>query len=531
MILYALILVPIIAGALIYLIKNRGVLWFAFFLQAALLGLSVYNFVIVQLHGPYDIVLGNFSAIAGITLRCDTFSAALALLTVFIYFVCFLFGILEKFMNNLFIFFFLTLQALIIAIFLSRDLFNVYVLTEVSTIIVSVLIMYKKDSSSLYDGMIYLITNIAAMTFFLFGIGFIYRLFGTLNMDLITSKMYKVQDVKALALPFAFLITGVGLKCAFLPLFSWLPKAHATTSAPSIVSVILSALYVKSGIFHFIKLREMFMPAINLDEIFLIIGVATGIVGFILAMSQKDIKLILAYHTISQLGLVLVGVASGSQFSYFGGILHLFNHAIFKSLLFLAAGIITDKYGERNIHKIRGVFKKMPYVSIMMMAAMLGITGAPLFNGSVSKFMIESGVHGRVLEYEVILINLGTIISFIKLSYIFGGGKGESRIHVDVWKKASVTIMGIMCLAMGFAGPLFISSIFNYRIDFSITEYLKNMIIFFVSLGGGWLLYHKYLSKTKFIKNGFALELGINGIAMSMTAFFAFLVAAVYLFA
>nr|HPJ21873.1 proton-conducting transporter membrane subunit [Clostridia bacterium] len=285
MILYALILVPIIAGALIYLIKNRGVLWFAFFLQAALLGLSVYNFVIVQLHGPYDIVLGNFSAIAGITLRCDTFSAALALLTVFIYFVCFLFGILEKFMNNLFIFFFLTLQALIIAIFLSRDLFNVYVLTEVSTIIVSVLIMYKKDSSSLYDGMIYLITNIAAMTFFLFGIGFIYRLFGTLNMDLITSKMYKVQDVKALALPFAFLITGVGLKCAFLPLFSWLPKAHATTSAPSIVSVILSALYVKSGIFHFIKLREMFMPAINLDEIFLIIGVATGIVGFILAMS------------------------------------------------------------------------------------------------------------------------------------------------------------------------------------------------------------------------------------------------------
>jgi multicomponent Na+:H+ antiporter subunit D len=531
MILYLLILVPIIAGALIYLIKNKNVFWFAFFLQAGLLVVAIYNFVMVQVNGPYDIVLGNFTTVAGITLRCDTLSSALVLLTVFIYFVCFIFGILDKFMTRLFVFFFLTLQSMIVAIFLSRDLFNVYILTEVSTIVVSVLIMYKKDGSSLYDGMIYLITNITAMTFFLFGIAFTYRMFGTLNMDLIASKMYEVNDVRTLALPFAFLITGVGLKCAFLPIFSWLPKAHATTSAPSVVAVILSALYVKSGIFHFIKLREMFMPAINMDQLFLIIGVATGVAGFILAMSQKDIKLILAYHTISQLGLVLVGISSGSQFSYFGGILHLFNHAIFKSLLFLTAGIITDEYNERNMHKIRGVFKRMPYVSIMMITAMLGITGAPLFNGSVSKYMIESGVHGRVLEYEVMLINLGTIISFIKLADIFKGGIGKSKIHVDFWKKTAITIMGIMCLAMGIAGPLFISSIFNYRVYFSFIDFMKNLLIFSASLGIGWLVYYKWLKNTKFIQKGFALELGINGIAMSVTGFFAFLVAAVYIFA
>lgn len=530
MVLYAMILIPIIAGAIIYLIKKKEVLWVGFFLQIFLLGMAIYNFVIVQTSGPYEFVLGNFERIAGITLRCDTLSAALVLLTAFIYFVCYLFGILEKFMNNLFIFFFLTLQAMIIAIFLSRDLFNIYVLAEVSTIIVSVLIMFKKDSRSLYDGMLYLITNITAMTFFLFGLGFMYKIFGTLNIDIITSKMYYITDVKTLAVPFAFLITGVGLKCAFLPLFSWLPKAHATSSAPSIISVVLSGLYVKSGIYLFIRLREMFLPAIELDQFFLYIAVGTGIVGFLLAMSQKDLKMILAYHTISQIGLILVGITSGSQLSYYGGVLHLFNHAIFKSLLFLCAGIITERYGKRNITDIKGVFRRMPYVSIMMMAGMLGITGAPLFNGSVSKFLIEAGVHGRFIEYIVIFINLGTIISFIKLSSIFFGGEKSDRIHVDIWKKVSVTIMGAMCLAMGLAGPLFINSVFNYNLDFDIVEYMKNMIIFFVSFGVGLLLYLKVLRNSKFIKNGFEMELGINGIAMNMTAFFAVLVGAVYLF-
>ena len=531
MILYTLILVPILAGTFIYLIKNSKTIWVGFILQIFLLGLTVYNYVIVQINGPYEIVLGNFERIAGITLRCDTLSAALVLLTAFIYFICYLFGILEKFMNNLFIFFFLTLQAMIIAIFLSRDLFNIYVLVEVSTIIVSVLIMFKKDRRSLYDGMLYLITNITAMTFFLFGLGFIYKIFGTLNMDIISAKMYDIADVRTLAVPFSFLITGVGLKCAVLPLFSWLPKAHATASAPSIISVVLSGLYIKSGIFLFIRIREMFLPALEMDQIFLYIAAGTGIVGFILAMAQKDLKLILAYHTISQLGLVLVGITSGSQLSYFGGVLHLFNHAIFKSLLFLCAGIITERYRKRNVSEIKGVFRRMPYVSIMMIAAILGITGAPLFNGSVSKFMIESGVHGGFVEYVIIFINLGTIISFIKLSGIFFGGRGEGRINVDIWKKVAITIMGVMCLVMGFAGPVFISSIFNYRVEFEILEYMKNMIIFFISFGFGWLLYSKYLKKTKFIKIGFSIELGVNGITISMTTFFAFLVAAVYVLA
>jgi len=529
MILYAFILIPIITGALIYLIPKKQVLWFAFALQIGLMALSIYNFVLIRLNGPYEIVLGNFEKIAGITLRCDTLSGALIMLTAFIFLICFLFGLFDKFMNNLFIFFFLTLQALVMTIFLSRDLFNIYVVTEVSTILVAVLIMFKKDSRSMYDGMLYLITNIAAMTFFLFGLGFMYKIFGSLDMDIISSKMYDIQDVKTLAVPFAFLMTGVGLKCAFLPLFSWLPKAHATPSAPSIVSVILSGLYVKCGIYLFIRVREMFLPALNMDSIFLIIGILTGIVGLMLAMSQKDIKMILAYHTISQLGIILIGITAGSDYAYYGGVLHIFNHAVFKSLLFLSAGIIISIYGTRDISKIRGVFRRMPYVSVMTFAAMLGITGAPLFNGSISKYFIQSGVKGGIVEYAFILINLGTIISFIKFSQMFFGKGVKEKIHVDFGKKAALTVMGIMCLLMGMGGTLVISGIFNYNVSIDVIEYIKKTVIYFISLGAGFLVYTKYLKKTKFMKEGMEFELSINGIAISMTAFFISIAAAAYI--
>lgn len=529
MILYAFIFIPIITGTLIYLISWKGIVKVAFGLQIGLLALSIYNFIYIRINGPMEVVIGNFAKIAGISLKCDTLSGALLMLTAFIFLMCFLFGLMDKFMNSLFVFFFLTLQALTMVIFLSGDLFNIYVVTEVSTIIVAVLIMFKKDSRSMYDGMLYLVTNIAAMTFFLLGLGFMYKIFGSLDMNIIGSKMYDIQNVKTLIAPYAFLMTGVGLKCAFLPLFSWLPKAHATPSAPSIVSVILSGLYVKCGIYLFIRVREMFLPALEMDSIFLIIGILTGIAGFILAMSQKDIKMILAYHTISQLGIVLIGITAGGEYAYYGGVLHLFNHAIFKSLLFLSAGIVISIYGTRDITKIRGVFRRMPYVSIMTFAAMLGITGAPLFNGSISKYFIQSGVKGGIVEYALILINLGTIISFIKFSQIFFGKGKKEKIHVDFGKKSALTIMGIMCLLMGMGGTLVIGGIFNYNVSIDVFEYIKKAAVYFVSLAAGYFTYMKYLKKTRFIQEGLDMELSINGIAISMTAFFFFIAAAAYI--
>ncbi len=528
MILYAFILIPVVGAILLYLIPGKNIMRFVFGLQAFLLGLSIYNFMAIRNSGPVEAVIGGFAKIAGISLRCDILAGAMLMLTAFIFLMCFIFGLMDRFMNSRFIFFFTILQALIMAIFLSRDIFNIYVVTEVSTIIVAVLIMFKKDTRSMYDGMMYLITNIAAMSFFLFGAAMLYRTFGTLDMDLVGAKMHAVENSRSMTLPFALIMTGVSLKCAFIPLFNWLPNAHATPSAPSIVSVVLSGLYVKCGIYMFIRFREMFEPALVADDIFLLIGIATGVAGFVLAIMKNDIKMMLAYSTISQMGLVLMGLSSGSGDAYYGSVLHMLNHAVFKSLLFFFAGIIISKYGTRNITKIRGVFRRMPYVSVMAFAAMLGITGAPFFNGSISKYFIEHGFAGSISEYAVILINLGTILYFIKFSQIFFGGRGEKWINTDIWKKGSLTVMGVLCLTMGMTGTIVINEVFHYNVSLDLAGYIKNSIIFFASLAAGYLIYSKLLKKADCVKNGFSLEPGVNGIGVSMAAFFVLITAAVH---
>ncbi|MBN2851872.1 MAG: proton-conducting membrane transporter [Clostridia bacterium] len=529
MILYFFIFVPIIVGTVVYLIPGKMTKILAFLLQGLMLALAIYNFINVVSNGDIVQVIGSNLSITGITLVCDKISAALLILTTFIFFICFLFGLLDKFVNNLFIFLFIILQALIIGIFLTRDLFNIYVLVEVSTIIVSVLIMFKKDSVSLYDGMVYFISNIAAMTLFLFGVAILYKTFGVLDIDVIKVKMQFVEDTRSLILPFGLMMTGIGLKCAFLPLFSWLPKAHATASAPSIVSVILSALYVKGGIYLFIRIADMYKPAINIDWVFLTIGIMTSLFGIVLAFSQKDIKLILAYHTVSQLGLILTGLSMGTVSSYYGGLLHIFNHAMFKSVLFLCAGIIIDHYKTRDVYEIRNVFKNMPLVSIAMIMAILGITGAPFFNGSVSKYLIQGGAKNISLNAIIIIINLGTVISFIKVATIFKGKEKTMNVSVKWYKKTAVLIIGSMCLLMGLGGPVLVRTLFDYQLQMSFLVYIEKLMVYVFSLAGGYLLYSRLIRKLKFVKQGLSIDLGVNEISIAMLAFFVFLSFTTYL--
>jgi len=529
MILYFFIFIPIVVGTIIYLIPKKEVKFLAFLLQLSMLILAIYNFIIVFSQGTIIKIVGSNLSITGITLVCDKLSAALLVLTTFIFFICFVFGLLDKFINSLFIFLFIILQSLIITIFLSRDLFNIFVLIEVSTIVVSVLVMFKKDSESIYDGMVYLITNITAMTLFLFGIGMLYKIFGVLDIDVIKVKMQYIGSAKSLVLPFSLIFTGIGLKSAFLPLFSWLPKAHATPSAPSIVSVILSALYVKVGIYLFIRLQDMFLPAININNVFLIIGILTSLVGIILAIYQSDIKLILAYHTVSQLGLILTGLSIGTATSYYGGVLHIFNHAIFKSVLFLSVGIIIERYKIRNIYEIKGVYKNMPIVSIAMILAILGITGAPFFNGSISKYLIQGGARGFVINWAIIIINLGTIISFIKISKIFSGNSNKKIDKVKWYKQIAVLLIGVMCLIMGLGGPLLVKELFGYTISLSYIEYFEKIIIYIISLGVGYFIFFKFINKSKRVQAGISFNLGVNEISISMLGFFLVLSLLTYL--
>ena len=384
--------VPIVIGILLFVIPIRKpARVVAAAAQAALFGFAFYVFLMCK-SGDITTRVGNYEGLMGIALRVDTLASVFLMLTSFIFLVATVYCFNEKF-SRLFWFFLFVWQGLLNSVFMSNDIFNIFVLVEVATVVVAVLIMFTRDNRSMYDGMVYLMINIIAMQFYLFGTGYIYKLTGTLDMAA-AAEAIALLDKASLVLPVALVMTGVSLKCALMPLFSWLPKAHGTPGAPSAVSAILSGLHIKSGVFLFIRYQAIFAQ-VDMSGFFLAAGIITGLAGALFALSQTDVKLMLAYSTISQVGLIMIGLNVPEVHAYTGSVYHIFNHALFKSALFLCAGALTHAYGTRDVGQIRGVLKRYPLVGVASIMAILGIIGTPFFNGSISKYFITSGRIGR----------------------------------------------------------------------------------------------------------------------------------------
>ncbi len=517
--LYLFIILPLVTALIGYISHARFYKLLLICFQIFFLVMAVLNFIHVRAYGEKYQVIGGYDAGIGIALRADRFGSLLVLLCIFIFTCLIIYNYHKRYMTHLFMFLFLALQGLINGLFLSNDLFNIYVLVEVSTIVVSVLIIFKKDSKSIYDGILYFLTNLGSMTLFFLGIGFIYRVFGTLDMVLIKERIALVEDPKTLILPYVLMMTAVSLKSAVMPLFSWLPKAHGTASAPSIISATLSGLYVKGGIYLFIRVSDMFSDVFDTRTLFMFLGFTTAIAGFVFALSQTDIKLILAYHTISQVGLILFGLSIDSIYSYHGAIYHIFNHAVFKTTLFLTAGMIIEEYGTRDLREVRGLLKRMPYVAIAMIIAIFGITGAPLFNGSFSKYMIQKGA-GSSLPYEIAftIINLGTILSFVKYSTMLFGTHTE-RFKIRWNQKLSILTLAGICFLGGIFGPAIMSYMFDIHIVIGLGDYLQKLLIYGGQLGFGLLFYQFLYHRIGLFKTIREVELSLNQIVGSMFLF------------
>jgi multicomponent Na+:H+ antiporter subunit D len=517
--LYWLVIVPIFIAVFLYTFpfKKAGKL-IAISAQAAMTGYAFYIFLLSR---SEDVVtnIGGFEGVLGITLRADTISAVFLMLSSVIFMIVAIYNFNEN-MNSLFWMLKFVWQGLLAGIFLSQDLFNIFVLVEVSTVAVAVLIMFNRDKRSMRDGLIYFMISIIAAQFYLFGVGYIYKLTGTLDISLAAEALV-ANDSGSLILPYAFIITFICLKCAMVPLFAWLPKAHATPGAPSSVSALLSGLYVKITVFLFIRIEPIFQ-VIDLSIFFLIIGILTGVVGFVYALAQTDIKLILAYHTISQVGIIIAGLSLEGEYSFMGGLYHAINHALFKSALFLSAGAIISAYGNRDIGDIRGVFKRYPLLGIATVMAIFGITGTPLFNGSISKYFIMSGT-GFIVTAAFVLINLGTIISFMKYSAILFGSQSVKieKIKIGLSKQIVVLAMGTLCLIGGIFGEQTIYLMFGVDLSVNAIGYLEKVFLFFLSVVLGFIIYMFFVRKSLLLKRLRAVEMGFRGICVSMGVFFA----------
>ena len=519
------IVAPILIAVFLYLFPvNKSARFIAVLTQIAISAFAFWLFSETR-QGEIFITIGNYQSVLGINLRADFLAAMFVFLTTFIFLIATIYSFNANY-NRLFWFLLFIWQGALIGIFFSADLFNIFILMEVATVIIAVLIMYDRLKRVVYDGMIYFAVNIIVMQFYLFGLGYIYRLTGTVDMYLMAERI-NAYHYNYLILPYAMMMTFIALKCALVPLFGWLPKAHGSPAAPPAVSAILSALHIKSAIYMFIRLQDLF-ELVASSQFFLVIGIITGIVGFILAMSQSDIKLILAYHTVSQVGLIFTGLnigsssyAGGYSYSFVGGLYHIINHALFKGGLFLSAGLIATAYGTRNVYKIRGLLKQYPILGIATLMAILGIAGAPFFNGSISKYFLVSDAD-TILNGILIFMSLGTIISFIKYSTILFGKADllAEPVKISLLQQIPVLVMGMLCFITGIFGVQAIHFLFDITVAIDIRGYLEKTVIFFISLAAGILIFKYYVKNSALLKRIKGFDLGFRGMVLSVGIFF-----------
>jgi multicomponent Na+:H+ antiporter subunit D len=436
--------------------------------------------------------LGGYAPPVGIQLKLTYEAAIFVSLTSFLFLASLIFGLKRKYINRRFLLFFMTLETMLTGIFISNDLFNLFVLVEVSTVVISILIMYKKGKRFTYDAIVFLLSNLFVMTFYLFGLGYVYKIFGTADIDLIKASMPFIMDKSQLVIPFGMMMLAISMKIAMFPLYFWLPKAHSTPSSPSIVSAILSGVFVKGGISLFMRVSDMYSYHFDVSNYFLAVGIITSITGFLLAYIQLDFKRILAYHSISQLGLIVIGLSLGTEKAYYGAFYHIINHGLFKPLLFLSAGAIAHGYRDRHINRIKGLFKTSKLLSVLTMIGILSITGFPLFNGYFSKSLIYSQAPNDVVNFFLKVIQFGTILSFTKYSKIFFGEKNEDFRKPSAMQFVSIGLLGLLCLTLGLTRYGFVNLIYDQDLVYKSYKLLNATIEYFAYLGLA-LFVHKWL--------------------------------------
>lgn len=523
--LFYYIVLPTFSSIILFVIsKKRLTKYFALIVQIFLL-VSVIGRIFYQEGLPAIESLSSHAIPISMNLRWDSFSGIMLLLSSILFPLAHLYGIRRKHVGNLYVFLFLSLQGFINAVFLSADFFNVYLLIEISSIIVSILIMYKRDPIAVYDGMLYLMVNLIAMVFFLFGVGYLYKIFGTFDMIKIEKLMTEIKDPGVLILPFAFLITGSSLKSALMPLFSWLPKAHATPSAPSQVSSILSGLFVKSGVYMLVRILILFSGKIEMGVVFIVLGAFTSILGAVFAFSQTDIKLLLSYHTVSQVGLIVFAFSLDAKYAYYGAMMHIFTHGIFKALLIMASDAAVSHFKTRSIKKMYGIWHMNKGLAIVFIIGILGITGAPFMNGGFSKALISKDMSGGFLEILYIVMSMVTMISFSKfIPFLFSKSDG-SKIKMRIEKKISLFSYASVVIITGIWGAQFLYVLTGSDVGYAVHYPLKKFLIYIVEFSVSFILYKYFYKKQNILKGIRSLELDFNQIVLTMCLFFGFIMA------
>ena len=280
----------------------------------------------------------------------------------------------------------------LLGIAITGDVFNLFVFLEISSLSSYVMISLGRDRRALVAAYRYLIMGTIGATFYIIGVGMMYQVTGTLNMADLATLIPDISDNRTLMVGLAFLMVGLSLKLALVPLHLWLPNAY--TYAPSAVTVFLASTGTKVAIYAFARILftvyggTALIDEFGLQETLVVLAVTAMIGGSAVAVFQTDVKRLLAYSSLAQIGYMILGLAMASVIGMAAGFVHLFNHALMKGGLFMVMGCVFIRLGSVQIGDMEGLAKRMPLTMAAFVAGGFGLIGVPLTAGFISKWYL-----------------------------------------------------------------------------------------------------------------------------------------------
>lgn len=424
------VILPLVAAPLCVMLPRGNVPW-AFTQTVA--GASFLAALVllhdVARHGVVEYALGGWAAPIGIVYRIDGVGALVIALvsgiaaTVMPFARQSVANEIPREQTAYFYSLLLVCLAGLLGVTATGDAFNVFVFLEISSLSTYALIAMgaSVDRRALTAAFTYLVLGTIGATFFVIGLGLLYQASGTLNMIDLHERLAG-QDNKVVRAGFAFIVTGLGLKLAMFPLHRWLPDAY--TFAPSVVTAIIAATATKVAIYA--MLRFVFtvfgftFPFLDVAlAFFIILGLIGMFVASLIAVFRDDVKQMLAFSSVAQVGYMLLGISFATVEGVSAAMMHVFNHGVMKAALFMGVGAVFYALGSHRISAYRGLVKTMPFTTTCLIVSGFSLIGFPFTAGFVSKYRLIEASFSAVLPVPSLLITLLIVASsLLALAYV-----------------------------------------------------------------------------------------------------------------
>ncbi|MBT8436051.1 MAG: monovalent cation/H+ antiporter subunit D family protein [Gammaproteobacteria bacterium] len=418
------VILPLLSAPLCLFLRGSLLVWLFTVIASALTMLvSITLLQQVMASGTIAYAMGGWSPPWGIEYRVDKLNAYLLLIVTSISTVVLLAAhtSIEKEIpqdrHTLFYVLYLLSLAGLLGVVITGDAFNVFVFLEISSLAAYSLIALGKDRRALWAAYQYLIMGTIGATFILIGIGLMYQMTGTLNMDDLSRRLPEVAQTRTVFTAFAFIIVGVCLKVALFPLHRWLPNAYAY--APSVVTAVLAATSTKVAVYLLIRFTftvfglSFSFSTVPLQIIFVVLGLLGIFVASTTAIFQKNVKHLFAYSSVAQIGYMIVGFSISTTTGLMATLLHLFNHALMKAALFLALGAVMYRIGGVQLSQFQGLGRQMPFTMAAIVVGGLSLIGVPLTVGFVSKWYLVLAALENGWWPVAVLVLLGSLLAIV----------------------------------------------------------------------------------------------------------------------